>query len=390
MYRPLLAWLSGLALFLAGTIGHAESVVVEGAAPLRNQNPLAAREEAIRNALAEAARSGSLHVGSVLGTSGPQTAFDQVVVKASARVYRHQIINESHDGETYRVTLSADLESEPASPTGNVCREGHTKRLLIGGFPVLRPEQLKSNEMSGYAQLSAGEIARRLGANPAIFADYNGSTMVHFGVPERVVGAIPLDLQAWSVVRAATRKHRAQYLLIGRYRSLSISADESHREIDMEALILDASDGSCVARKRFSQTASGHVAIPESIVFGSTAHYASDFGRVHGAVLEDVARWAEAITSCLPFSARVVKVDNKAVYLDAGAEQGVSIGDTFSAFKSARQPITTPRGEILGIEKRAVGELVITTVYPRFAIGELTTPPSAGLALEPDDELFGR
>ena len=114
MYRPLLAWLSGLALFLAGTIGHAESVVVEGAAPLRNQNPLAAREEAIRNALAEAARSGSLHVGSVLGTSGPQTAFDQVVVKASARVYRHQIINESHDGETYRVTLSADLESEPA------------------------------------------------------------------------------------------------------------------------------------------------------------------------------------------------------------------------------------------------------------------------------------
>lgn len=128
--------------------------------------------------------------------------------------------------------MSADLESEPASPTGNVCREGHTKRLLIGGFPVLRPERLKINEMSGYAQLSAGEIARRLGANPAIFADYNGNTMVHFGVPERVVGAIPLDLQAWSVVRTATRKHRAQYLLIGRYRSLAISADESHREID--------------------------------------------------------------------------------------------------------------------------------------------------------------
>lgn len=392
MRHSLLSGIFALALLIIGTGAIAASVVAEGSAPIHNGNLSLAREEAIRNALAEAARLTSVTVDAALGISGGQVAFDQVVVKSAANVFRHQVISEQHDESLYRVTISADLESAAGRAADNYCRSGYTKRLLIGGFPMLRPEQLEMEEMSGYAHLTAREIAKRFGATPAVFVDHNGSLMLHFGVPERVIGDTPPDAQAWTLGRAEAEKHRAQYLLIGRYHSLALSPNKSKREIDIEALIIDASSGSCVARKRFYGTASGRILFPSLIIpastpFGSAAHYATDFGKPYGEILTDIARWADATTSCQPFSARVVKVDGKSVYFDVGAEQGVSIGDIFSTFKPASKPVTARGGEILGIEKKTVGDLKVTTTYPRFSIGELT-PPFSGMALERGDELF--
>lgn len=389
MRHSLLSGILASVLFLIGTAAVAEPVVAEGSASIQNGNLSIARDEAIQHALAEAARRTSLTVSAAVGTTAHQLAFDQVVIKAAANVQRHQVVAEHHDDQTYWITISADLESGEGRTGGDVCREGHTKRLLIGGFPMLRPDQLQMDELEGYAHLTAREIAGRFGTRPAVFVDHNGSLMLHFGVPERVIGDTPLDSQTWTIGRAAAEKHRAQYLLVGRYRSLALSANKSKREIDIEALIIDASSGSCVARKRFYGTASGHVVPPRSISFGSPKHYATDLGRAHSELLTNIAQWAEATTSCLPFAARVVKVNGKSVYFDAGAEQGVAIGNSFSAFKSNRQPVATRGGEILGMEKKPVGTINVTTVYPRFSIGEFISPLS-GIALENGDELHSR
>ena len=164
----------------------------------------------------------------------------------------------------------------------------------------------------------------------------------------------------------------------------------------MEALILDPLTGSCVARKRFSRTASGKVVLPRSIGFGSAAHYATDFGAAYGDVLSEIASWAEATTSCLPFSARVLRSEGHSVYFDAGAEQGISIGDVFSAFKANAKPVAARGGEILGREKTMAGEVRVKSVYPRFSIGEFTptlTHASSfdlGPQLETGDELHSR
>ncbi|MFZ4536734.1 flagellar assembly protein T N-terminal domain-containing protein [Propionivibrio sp.] len=375
-----------LFVFINNTL--AESVVVEGAASIQNGNLPAAREEAIRNALAEATRRASLNVSATIGSTG-NIALDQVVVKAAANVQRHQIISERHDEQLYWVTISADMESDQGRQEDNACRDGHTKRLLIGGFPMLRPEQLLMGELTGYAHLTGREIAGRFSAQPAVFVDHNGSIMLHYGVPERVIGDMPVDSQAWTIGRAKAVQHRAQYLLVGRYRSLALSPDQHQREIDIEALIIDAFSGSCVARMQFHETASGGVVPPSSISFGSTAHYATDLGRAHSKLLTQIARWAEATTSCLPFSARVLKVEGKSIYFDAGAEQAIAIGNSFSAYKALRKPITTSGGEILGIEKKVIGDIKVTSVYPRFSIGELTSPSSSNTP-EPGDELHSR
>lgn len=389
MLRRLLPGALAAALFLLAPAAQAEEILVEGEAPVLDGNVALAREQAIRNALADAARRSSFSIATSLGLQNGEVGFDQAVVKSAANVHRHQVVGERLDGKIYRVSLRAELEAAAGRGAGGVCREGHVKRLLIGGFPVLHPEELRRDELSGYARLTAGEIGKRFSANPAVMVDYDGNIMVHRGEPERVVGSLPADAQAWKTIRAEAEKHRAQYLLVGAFRSLAHDADKKRRQVDIEAFILDARSGSCVARRRFAREAEGRVVLPTSISFGSPAHYDTDLGRAYGDVLTEIADWAEATASCQPFSARVIKVQDKLVYLDAGAEQGLAVGDHFSAFKAAEQPVTTLGGEILGLEKRPAGELRVTTVYPRFAIGEFLARP-AGAALAPGDELYSR
>lgn len=380
---------AALVLSLVSTAAISETVVVDGSSMITNGNLLLAREEAIRDALAEAGRQTSLSVRSTLGTTGAQLDFDQTVVKASARVYRHQVINEHHDTQWYRVTVSADLESSAERTGDSACRDGHINRLLVGGFPMLRPEQLRMNELSGYAHLTAREIAGRFSTTSAVLVDHNGSLMLHFSIADQASGDMPRSAQDWTLSRAAAEKHRAQYLLVGRYHSLALSQNGSSRTIDIEALIIDASSGSCVARKRFESTASGYVVLSSSIGFGSAGHYSTDLGRAYGEVLTNIARWAEAITSCQPFLARVVKVDGNSIYFDAGAEQGITIGNNFSAFASIQNPVVTNSGEILGLEKKLIGNLSVTTVYPKFSIGQLSAPLS-GTAIKKGDELYSQ
>lgn len=381
-------WLAAMlcAAALAGPAA-AESVRVEGVAPIRQGDTAAAREQAVRSALAEAARRGSLEVGASSGSHNGYPSFDQVVVRGSTQVRQYRVIGEGPEGEVYRVVLDAELHHEnSAAQPARICRGKHTKRLLIGGFPVLRPEHLAEDELGGYARLTARELAQRFPQPAAIFVDYSGNTMLPYRVVDHDNGAVRIDEQSWSQVKSAVQRHRAQYLLVGHFRSLSVGEWPWSRDLVLEALIIDGNTGAMVARKTFSRSINGRVRVPNTVLFGSPEHYDTAFGRAYGEVLDELARWAEATTSCLTFFTQVVKVEGQAAYFDAGAEHGIAIGDTFTVYRPGSQPIRTPTGEVLGYDKRPIGELVVTAVYPRFAVGMLQDPAN-GQSLRLYDEL---
>lgn len=381
--RPII----GLLGLLTTGLLQAQPVTFEGTASIVAGNVAEARENAIRNALAEAARQGSVTISTATGIRSSQVEFDQSIVRSAAQVHRHEVIGEERDGEIYRVQINADLGLAD-KPRPKICREGYTKRLLIGGFPLEHPEQLLSGELIGYAYLTAREIAKRMGPSPAVLVDYRGAIMVHPSRPETVRNMPTFDAQTWSRVRTEAENHRAQYLLVGEYRSLELNKGRNERALDLDVLLLDAFSGSCVARTRFSEVASGSVVLPWTIKFGSPEHMASGLGRAYDKLLKRVAEWAEATASCQPFGARVIKSEGKKVYIDAGAEQGVGLGNTFSMFKVRSMPLSNNADEVLGIEKTPRGEAKVTAVYPRFSVVEMLSGGSAGLTQ--GDEAYSR
>lgn len=78
------------------------------------------------------------------------------------------------------------------------------------------------------------------------------------------------------------------------------------------------------------------------------------------------------------FTARVLKVKDGQLQIDAGAESGVSVGDTMSLHQWKEPPVRRHDQTVLGREKFVRTTVRIRSVYPNFSVGELVEAP-AGL-----------
>lgn len=415
--RALCACLLAVLLGVAALPAWAETVIAEGEAAIVNNDIAAAREQALRNALAAAARSTGVQVQSGQRVANHVLTSDQTTLIANASVMRHEVLDEGRRGGLYHIRIRAELGDGTGVPVvaGGIvapanCMAGYHKRVLIGGFPLARPEELGEHELAGYARLTAREMARYINPALPLLVDTRGALQLRFALPETISPDVPIDPQTWAQIRDAARLHRSQYVIAGQFRVMAqeranerfpplegwLDGDNKARSLVLDVLVLDAYTSSCVARQRFSTRIRRlpvlenrtELEVPDTVLFGSTEHYATPFGAAYREVIRQAADWAGATASCLPFGARVVKVDGRRMYIDAGAEQGLANGDALRALRMAgEEPVRSLDGELLGMEKTVAGEAIIRSVYPKFSIIEF---PDAGTPpLKAGDEVFG-
>lgn len=72
--------------------------------------------------------------------------------------------------------------------------------------------------------------------------------------------------------------------------------------------------------------------------------------------------------ACLPFIARVLKIEDGQIFVDIGAEYGVKTGDVLRLHTWKEPPVMTRNGLLLGQEKQLGIHLKLKLVYPGFAI----------------------
>jgi len=86
----------------------------------------------------------------------------------------------------------------------------------------------------------------------------------------------------------------------------------------------------------------------------------------------DVARKVmHKINNLNPITGRVLKVNNKTVYINLGTTSGVRSGETYLLYKEG-EPIMDPvTGEIIAVEEIIVGKVKIESVSSKYSIGVL-------------------
>lgn len=364
---------------------HSEHLA-EGVAPILNGDTHSAREAALRNALADISRSAGVDVRAQTRTHNFTLEQDQTQLRSHVRVLNHEVMQESRNGDVYRVLVRAEVAETSADSERTVsCDSAHIKRVLIGGFPLTQPQQLKSNELKGYAHLTAREIVRHLKGKPALLADHSSDLMIRYAAPEHSQADIVLDEQSWVRVRAAAEAHRAQFVLLGQFRNFALNARESQRDLQLDVLLLDAYSGSTVARVRLDETARGDVVADPSLGFATPAFYATDLGESYQRLVQRAADWMQTSLRCHAFGTRVIKTEGTRIYIDAGAEQGLQIGDAFDALQTRPGHLISAAGENLGYERIRLGQARLIAVYPRFSIAEM---PGHNTLPHPGDELY--
>jgi hypothetical protein len=282
-------------------------------------------------------------------------------------------------------------------------KKAYLNRLVVTGFAFEFPEQ-STEEWSGrllprrnrprIEALTATELARTLERGGQVHAVFD-ENIFPYASPSR---APTLHLPAGSIetpVVALARARQAQYVLSGIYREFGLdrTTQRHARRIEIEAFVHDGVNGAVLARRRFQTEISGPawfgsgVSLRNTPTIGTHAFQKTPFGQKWTALIEDIARWSEAQTSCLPFIARVMKVEDRLLRIDAGAESRMNSGDTLMLHVLREPPVLDLSARLWEQEKRVRATVLTRAVYPAFSLAELLEAPKT-LEVHPGDFVY--
>lgn len=358
-------------------------VVAEAEAPIVNDDLVLARQTALRRAMANAAeQEESLVQSSTLSSAGGAETRTSLTPRRQAlgvRVLSEQVVRG-------RLRLSAEVTlSEPGRAAS--CSMPPLRKTLVTAFPLLYPEQVKLGEYPFWPQTTGEELARFLNgrgklltvANPGLFPFVSSETAPEV---ERKSGQ-PLTIE-WA------RRARAQYVIAGLVRDFGVAQRAfviPERQMAIEAFIYDGISGDLVARRQFSRPLLLNTELPKRLNPGTQEFRGSRLGEAYYELLAEIGQWAERSLGCLPFSARVVRVEGRTLYLDVGSDSGLEPGHELVLAQQAAT-VATSEGEPLPGERSAVAGAVVRRVHPGYSTAELAAKKNPA-AVRVGDVLYG-
>ena len=250
-------------------------------------------------------------------------------------------------------------------------REFHVKRkVALTQFDVANTQHVDdiSNIYDGLPQVLAG----RLEAGGELLSVYDGR-------------AIPQDTGAAQreAVMLIAAKTGAQFVLHGMVANAgsgpgkgilgtSIGAGKK-RYIELELSVYDGLTGTRLMLRRYTEQAAGDVKVGNNKPFGSSIFFESEFGQALNRLLDLSVKEIVGALKSIPFSARIVKVQEKTVFLDAGSDSRLKPGDKLVAYvRDGNAAVLSLNGTVLGAPDRPADTLTLTQVQPQFSIGELS------------------
>jgi hypothetical protein len=379
----------------------AAELTVEGSAPIRNGDVGQARELATRRALASAAALGSATISAQTLVRDGVVVNDTAQLRSSACTENSQVLGETIGKDELTQRLQVTVRDSGACRQS--CQQATLNRLIVAGFSVEHPEQILPVEKSWLTNLTPVEIARWIDKRRQVLVVHDATVFPHL-TPDRAPKPFLIVADRETPFSVLARHQRGQYVLAGVYRNIGFVDQDwfdngivnrglfgKTRLIEIDAFIHDGVNGAVLDRKTFSAVANGQVLMTPRPAVGTAEFYASDLGRVWGRLVSDIADWATDKISCMPFVARVLKIEGQKIYLDAGADSGLSVGDTL-VLHTWRRPPAPVRGEdqlVLGEEKSSRTAVSIKYRYPEFSVAEIL---EAGhkIDIAPGDLLYAK
>lgn len=397
------------AAFLLAGPATAEVYRAEGMASLES-GLVAARQQAIEDAVRQMAMT---HAGTLQATSrldnGELTESSMtgpLTLPGTPRVLQES----QRDGLLF-VTVEVDTAepvsaaeaagasasqacARPATPAGRFL----TRRLVSTYFEVAQPQD--AGDLGNLTTWLPSELSRRLNALRDVRALDAGNVSLFPG------GKVQEPWQVSDAVRDIGRREEVQFVLAGRVLDTGVTRKEPRlgafggasgseaglyytgplaglfgasarvvpveRRFAVEYWLYDALTGGVLATATVATTARGAVHDSSLRIFDLSRFQQNDYGRSVATLLDGVAGKLANTMHCLPFAARVVRVDGDRVYLGAGTLDGLASADRLIVYK--QQPQTEIRrgdGVVLGLPERVIGDVELLQVQPRLAVAML-------------------
>ncbi len=357
----------------------AERLTVEGSAVIEHGDIGKARLAAQQNALQQAAMQRNARVESFTATGAEGIVIDQVNVRSSLNVRALEPLDERVEGELLTVQMSAELAAGPCGFPAAAFR----KKIAAVYFPIEHPQQIWVRDYYGYERGIANELLRQLAAT-GLFLTRDASELSLYLDLAQAPAVIGSNANGQPLTTQLLYDKGVQFVVSGVLRDLSFSLPKTlfsrilgelpeprDRHLEIEFFIHDTLSGELLGRHRHALTAEGSDVVPlHPTPFGSRAFYASKYGRLFQQVLNLETQAITQLLQCRPFVTQVLKTDDGNLYLDAGADTLIRVGDILTAYApDIRGPIFGADGQVsqFGWPKTT---LRIIKVFPGYAVSE--------------------
>ncbi|MBM5574827.1 flagellar assembly protein T N-terminal domain-containing protein [Deefgea sp. CFH1-16] len=227
--------------------------------------------------------------------------------------------------------------------------------------PLLQPERVRALAQQYSVQFIVGGIVR-------------DTSMLG----ERYTLAYGSDLRPYEKKSVAS-------LPILNFAQVGVKAVPAARRFDLDLFVFDGVSGALVNRHRIAGKANGEVVQDLGSALGTAGFAATDYGRLVNDKLKEASRLVAQDLSCIPFSAKITRVEKNSVYIDAGYTSNLRPGDTLQVYRISPTAMPVDSANFapttrLGMPEQKGGTFTVQQVQPLFAMGRID-----GLKVEPGD-----
>jgi len=350
-------------LFLTGNIQAERILEVEGSAAIIAGAQLMAKENAIKNAMQQALLQTKAHINSVSTVSANVLMIDSARVNTSGTIENVKVLDEWVEDNYYFVRIRASIpedqeQSSKASPR-------YRKKIAAIQFDILQRSQVY--DLPDIERSLPRELMRRLDLSDnfiTIDATQYLASSVHPG----------LRFDDPAAYKMIAEKTGAQIILSGQIQDMHVDEGlfQDTRYLEIEIYLHDGISGSRLSRHRFSEIVkNAGLFTSKQPIFSNSTFFRTVYGKTLNRILDTQIEIIENDLANIPFVARVLKLNGKQVYFNAGATSLVNIGDVLMTFRLEQDATMNLNQQFLGHMETPVASLSVEQVQPLFSIGKL-------------------
>ena len=340
------------------TLNNTERVItVQGQAVIQKGAILLARKQAFNNAL----RNAQLEAGSALSA--------EILIGST------KVVDEWVDAGRYHIQVLTVLSK------GQYCNSPYRKKILATGFPIVTSGQISGNETQDLYSGIPREILNIL-LESGDFTGRNKTHTVLYSRPDIAPEMINQDGQQHSMIVQLADEYGSQYVLSGVIRDFEVEATEyirgagvlaraksllrdfvARRGLAIDIYVHDGVSGALLFQNRYTDTIIGDVWIPAGYTVGSERFKGTPSGHKISKIIQMASEDIRQVIGCYPFSAKIIKVEDKKVYIAAGSQDKLKTGDSLVVY-SRNINSGMQQNELIGV-------ITIEDVQVEFSIGKM-------------------
>ncbi|MGI9211257.1 MAG: flagella assembly protein FlgT middle domain-containing protein [Methylococcaceae bacterium] len=374
---------AGLLLGVTGVLltqmPHAAPIVIDGKGEIVQDGSVGvSRNLAIQDAERKALQQQGVQIESY--DSG---GFSSMQTGTSGQLGETTLLQEGRQGDAYRVRALVNAKKKRACDP-----LGYRKKIAVTAFPALHarhvtdlgnirvayPQEL-SRILEGNRQFLVRHAPdRNIYENPALAPEFNryGDTAEFRQMAETmdvqfVVAGVISDMEY------LITSERGPWNIF--YEVFDIPPMTRHISID--TYLYDGLSGAMLDQNRYEDTVEG-----SDVYFGSGISITAEkfkqsaYGQAVQRILYKQANDIAEKLRCLPLAERVIKISEGNIYMNAGTQSNVRVGDSFIVYHGLNDiPNQVYYGNrVLGGVEEPKATLTIKQVQPNFSVGYLDVP----------------